>query len=131
MKETIKNILNSITSLLKIKDTPNFGTPPSQLVVLTRNREGISVIRATNKVLEKKRELGIPTGNLVDGSANSDDILWYTAINAIIEELTEHAKITTAISAGQQIVASGANSGGPVVCYGNTITFGVGGTIIE
>lgn len=131
MKETIKNILTSINGLLKIKNSPNFGTPPPQIVVLTQNREGMSVIRAVNKVLEKKRELGIPTGNLEDGTANSDDILWYTAIKAIMDEITVNAKITTAISAGQQIVASGANVGGPIVVYGTTTTFGIGGTIIE
>lgn len=131
IKSTLDSLLNSIKTALKINQPKNIGNLPSEIVVLSRQRNGMSVIRATNKVLEMKRNLGLPTGNLEDGTLNSDDILWKTVIEAIIEEITEHAKITTAITAGQQVVASGANAGGPIVVYGQTITNGIGGTIIE
>jgi hypothetical protein len=123
--------INTLNDILSIKPPPNLGTLPSPIVVLSKTRSGMSALRATNKVLEKKKELGIPTGNLTDGSANDDDILWYTAIKAIIDEITNEAKITSSDIPGTQVVASGGNVGGPIVVYGATTTFANGGTLIE
>lgn len=126
----LKNAINSINNILGIQELPNVAQIPKPLVVLSDTRNGMSAIRAAEKVLVKKRELGLPTGNLTDGSANDDDILWYTAIKAIIDEITTEAKITSTAAPGTQIVASGGNAGGPIVVYGSTTTFANGGTII-
>jgi hypothetical protein len=123
--------INTLNDILSIKPPPNLGTISPPIVVLSKTRSGMSPLRAANKVLEKKKELGLPTGNLADGSANFDDILWYTAIKAIIDEITNEAKITSSSLPGTQIAASGGNAGGPVVVYGATTTFSDGGTIIE
>ena len=123
--------INTLNDILSIKPPPNLGILPPPIVVLSKTRSGMSALRAANKVLEKKKELGIPTGNLTDGSANDDDILWYTAIKAIIDEITNEAKITSSATPGTQVVASGGNAGGPIVVYGSTTTFADGGTIIE
>lgn len=131
IKDILKGAISSISSILSIKKLPNAGVVPSPLVTLSQFRGGMSALRAANKVLEKKKELGLPTGNLTDGSANDDDILWYTAIKAILHEITVESKITTATLPGTQVVAAGANVGGPIVVYGSTITFGQGGTVIE
>ena len=131
VKEILEAALNTLNNILSIKPPPNFGTIPPPLVILSKTRGGMSALRATNKVLEKKKELGIPTGNLTDGSANDDDILWYTAIKAILDEITNEARITSVDAPGTQVVASGGNAGGPIVVYGSTTTFSNGGTIIE
>lgn len=123
--------INTLNDILSIKPPPNLGTLPPPIIVLSKTRGGMSALRAANKVLEKKKELGIPTGNLSDGSANNDDILWYTAIKAIIDEITNEAKITSSTIPGTQVVASGGNAGGPIIVYGSTTTFANGGTIIE
>lgn len=124
--------INTLNDILSIKPPPNLGTIPSPIVVLSKTRNGMSALRAANKVFEKKKELGLPTGNLPDGSPNFDDILWYTAIKAIIDEITNEAKITSASLPGTQIAATGSDAVGvPVVVYGSTITFANGGTIIE
>jgi hypothetical protein len=121
----------TVADILAIRELPNVGIIPQPLVALSKTRGGMSSLRAANKVLEKKKELGLPTGNLADGSANFDDILWYTAIKAIIDEITNEAKISSTSIPGTQMVASGGNAGGPVVVYGATTTFADGGTIIE
>jgi hypothetical protein len=131
IKDILNAAINTLNDILSIKTPPNFGTIPSPIVVLSKTRNGMSALRAANKVLEKKKELGIPTGNLSDGSANYDDILWYTAIKAIIDEITNEARITSSDAPGTQIVAAGGNAGGPIVVYGSTTTFSNGGTIIE
>jgi hypothetical protein len=123
--------INTLNDILSIKPPPNLGAIPAPVVVLAKTRTGMSSLRAANKVLEKKKELGLPTGNLADGSANLDDILWYTAIKAIIDEITIHAQVTSSSLPGTQIAASGGNAGGPVVVYGSTTTFSDGSTIIS
>jgi hypothetical protein len=127
----IINAITAIVNILSIKELPNVGIIPQPFVALSKTRGGMSSLRAANKVLEKKKELGLPTGNLADGSANFDDILWYTAIKAILDEITNEAKISSTSIPGTQMVASGGNAGGPVVVYGATTTFADGGTIIE
>lgn len=128
---TLQNALNTLSTILSIKPPPNLGVVPPPLIPLSRTRGGMSALRATNKVLEKKKELGIPTGNLTDGSANYDDILWYTAIKAIIDEITNEARISSTDIPGTPVVASGGNSGGPIVVFGATTSFSNGGAVIE
>jgi hypothetical protein len=129
--DILKNLIKTIENILGIQELPNVGKIPKTLVPLSNIRNGMSAIRATEKVLVMKRNLGLPTGNLVDGTANDDDILWYTAIKAIIHEITSESKITSTSVPGQQTVASGGNAGGPVVVYGQTITFSDGGSVIS
>jgi hypothetical protein len=131
IKDVLKAGIETIKNILSIRQLPNAGVVPQPLTTLTQFRGGMSALRAANKVLEKKKELGIPTGNLTDGSANDDDILWYTAIKAILHEISVESRITTTILPGTQVVASGGNVGGPIVVYGSTVTFGQGGTVIE
>jgi hypothetical protein len=126
-----KDAIETLSNILAIKELPNFGFVPTPVVALAKTRGGMSAIRAANKVLEKKKELGLPTGNLEDGSANDDDILWYTLTKALMDEITNEAKISSTSIPGTQIVASGGNAGGPIVVYGSTITFSDGATIIE
>lgn len=128
---TLKSALSTLNGILSIKPPPNLGVVPPPLVPLSTTRGGMSALRAANKVLEKKKELGIPTGNLTDGSANYDDILWYIAIKAILDEITNEARITAVALPGTPVVASGGNSGGPVVVYGATTNFANGGAVIE
>jgi len=129
--KVFKEAIESLNNILAIKELPNVGVVPPQLAALSKSRGGMSAIRAANKVLEKKKELGLPTGNLEDGSANDDDILWYIAIQSMLDEITKEAKITSTSIPGTQIVASGGNAGGPIVVYGATTSFSDGGTIIE
>jgi len=130
--EIFNDILNTLDNILSIKELPNFGVMPPPLIPLSQFRNGMSAIRAASKVYEKKKELKIPTGPLPDGSENNDDILWYTAIQAIMDEITNEAKISTSITPGTQIIGTGiGNLGIPIVIYGATTTFGIGGTIIE
>jgi hypothetical protein len=130
-KEILEAGINTLNDILSFESPPNIGAIPSEIVVLASGRSGVSPTRAANKVLEKKKELGIPTGNLPDGSPNDDDILWITAIEAILHEIIHEAKITTGILPGTQMTAAGGNAGGPVSVYGISTTFAKGSTIIE
>ena len=127
----LERAIASILNILSVKELPNIGIVPQPLVALAKTRGGMSALRAANKVYEKKKELGLPTGTLPDGSGNFDDILWYTAIKAILDEITNEAKISSTSIPGTQIIASGGNGGGPVTVYGSTITFSDGASIIE
>lgn len=127
----LTTIINQINSVLKIKETPNFGKLPAPLISETGIRNGMSVKRVFSKYLEMKKQLNIPTGNLEDGTPNYEEILIYTLIQAILDEMRLESKINTAIRPGQNVVASGGNAGGPITVYGVTTTYGTGGTTIE
>lgn len=130
--EIFDRILNTLDNILSIKELPNIGTLPPPVVTLSQSRAGMSVDRAWSKVLEFKKSKGIPTGPLADGSDNIDDMMWRTVIQAIMDEIVNESKISTAIIPGTQIVGIGiGNLGIPIVFYGSTTTFGIGGTIIE
>lgn len=130
--EIFNRILNTLDDVLSIKELPNIGVLPPPVVTLSQSRAGMAVDRAWGKILEFKKEKGLPTGTLADGSDNIDDMMWRILIEAIMEEIYSHSKITTAISPGVQIVGTGiGNLGLPVVVYGATTSFGIGGTIIE
>jgi hypothetical protein len=129
--DILKNLMKSVNNILAIQELPNVGQVPSPTVPLSQSRNGMSAIRAAEKILLKKRELGLPTGNLADGTANDDDILWYETIKAVIHEITTESKITSVSIPGTQMTAAGGNAGGPIVVYGATTTFTNGGSIIS
>lgn len=121
----------AIDSILSIKEPKNIGKIPSQVVTNSSARGGMSATRVFAKISDTKKNLGLPTGTLEDGSINADDILWYTFAQAIIDEISIHAKITTSTLPGQLITAAGGNAGGPINVVGQTITWSNGGTTIE
>jgi hypothetical protein len=126
-----KRFIKSVNDILEIQELPNVGKIPKPTVYLSNTRNGMSAYRAYEKVLVAKRELGIPTGPLPDGSPNLDDELWRIVIKAIIDEITIESKITSTSIPGTQVVASGGNAGGPIVVYGSTTTFTDGGAVIS
>lgn len=129
--DILKNLMRSVNNILAIQELPNVGQIPQPAVYLSNHRNGMSAIRAAEKVLVKKRELGLPTGNLVDGTANDDDVLWYTVIKALMHEITTESKITSTSIPGTQITAAGGNAGGPIVVQGATVSFTNGGAVIS
>ena len=132
ISEMFDTILDTLDNVLSIKELPNFGVLPPIVLPNSQYRGGMSATRAVGKVLEFKKSKGLPTGTLPDGSDNLDDQLWYVAIQAIIDEIVNEAKISTSIYPGIPIQAGGFDATGiPVAVVGFTQSYGIGGTIIE
>lgn len=126
----MKQILRMLNNLIKVPSTRSVDLP-SPFIVSANQREGISPIKITNAVLEKKKELGLVTGTYDDGTPNYDDIIIQEIVTQVVKSIQEDAKITVAIPPGIPVTASGGNAGGPLVAQGSTVSFARGGAIIQ
>lgn len=126
-------ILQALSKLLLIQVPRNL-TPvvPSELAVNTQFRQGLSTIKTTNKLLARKRELGLPTGNFEDNTANFDDIMLKETVDAIFQAMQTEARVTVGVQPGQLVNGSGVgNLGGPIAVAASTTSFGRGGATIQ
>jgi hypothetical protein len=133
MKQILsKTITDALSKILSLKDTTKTPKIPSPIILNSQNRSGLSALKIANKVLQKKRELGLPTGNYEDGTANYNDIIIKEIIEQILIAIQEDAKITVAIPLGIPVTASGIGGDGvPVVVQGATTNIQSGGAIIQ
>jgi hypothetical protein len=127
----MKSILNKLSKLLDFNIGRIKPPVPPPLVLLSQTRSGLSPLKITQAILAKKKELGLPTGNLEDGTANYDDIIIKEIVTQVIKAIQEDARITVVIPPGTPLIASGANSGGPLIAHGTTLSFAIGGALIE
>jgi hypothetical protein len=128
-------IINDIIDKLnKVLDNNKCGGGKPKLpplaILASQGREGMSALKSANAILDKKRELGLPTGNYEDGTANYDDIIIYEIVKQIQKSVREDANIQVVLPAGIPITASGANAGGPVQVVGATTYTANGGAIV-
>lgn len=126
----MQSFIDKIGSILNFTPTVT-PTIPTPLIMLSSTRTGMSPLNIAMRVLAKKKELGLPVGSYDDGSANSNDIIILEICKQLVAEIQENAKITVVIPPGTQVIASGGNAGGPVVSYGNTITFTTGYAVVQ
>jgi hypothetical protein len=74
-----------------------------------------------SKIIERKKELGIPTTPLDSGGVNLDLQMEVIRCEVIIDEFLTNAKVEAAFPPGVPITATGGNAGGPIVVQGTTI----------
>ena len=126
----IKDILKRLTVLFALKAIP---TPPipTPLILAAANRPGLSPILIANRIIARKKEAGLPIGNIETGESASDEIMIRIIVEEIINSLQTEAKIQTAIRQGTLITGAGGNAGGPIVIQGSTIGIGEGYSVIS
>lgn len=129
----IENITNSIRNLFTntLQKPANIIPAIVMLCSLVR-RPGLSSIISLGNICKNLAEEGIPTEPLPDGTPN----LMVKFANAVTKEiyrsLKEDANIQIAIGPGAlNIVATGANSGGPVTCVGSNVAPGSGVGLLQ
>lgn len=97
-----------------------------QSLILAKTRPGIDSEILSSTIISRFAEIGIPTGPLPDGSPNVMEL--YT--NVISDEFTsivqDDGRVDLMVDIGQQLVAFGANAGGPVTSYGSNIAPWIG-----
>lgn len=126
--DIIKNKLSKILDGASNAPSP---TIPSIAILGSARREGLSAIKTTYNILQRKKELGLPVGDYEDGSPNENDLLIYAIVSEVFKALQEDAKISVAIAPGTQLLATGANAGGPIEVFGATQGIGSGGAVIQ
>jgi len=119
----IAGALVTIALLLKNAfKTPKIKPPVTkeEILIGTKTREGLSAIRMASKIIERKKELGIPTTPLESGGVNLDLQMEVARCETIIDEFLTHARVEAAFPPGVPVTATGGNAGGPIVVQGLT-----------
>jgi hypothetical protein len=127
----IDDVLSNLTKVLSLSNTSSPAVP-APLVLLGSNRKGLSSIEITSRILEKKQQLGLPTGTLTDGSANIDDQLIYAIVDEVIKAIKFDSKIAVSIQPFGTVVAAGVTAVGiPCSTTGVITTIQTGSAIIS
>jgi hypothetical protein len=122
----IDSLIGGFNKIMQLQNT-NVPSVPSPIIIAGGARKpGLSPSKIANAIIQRKSEAGLPVGTLPSGSVNPEEIMWRIAIEEIIKALQTEAMITVAIPAGTTVQVSGANSGGPMVSVGSTLTITTG-----
>lgn len=120
----IEQVCNAIENAISAARAPLATIPAILLICSAISRPGMSAMLIASRIIQRFGEKGIPTGNAADGSANlamlAEAIRAEEYVKAI--KLESRVQATTPIG-GIQILATGSNSGGPVVSTGFNINF--------
>ena len=121
----IEQICNAIQNLFKNVRTPFPQISRTLLVSSIPQRPGLSNYQSIANVTKELSKMGIPTGPMPDGSPN----LTVAFAAALTEETFRAIKHDMSIQVGStpgtmEIMAQGANAGGPIVVMGTNLTPG-------
>ncbi len=115
--KAISGILsNSLDPKIPLKQIPK-----GQILAGTKFRSGLSAIDIASRIIQRKKELGVPITPYPSGGANIDLIMETIRVEEIVKALLTEAKIETAGPPGTNVTASGGNVGGPIVVQGMTV----------
>ncbi len=115
IKTIIAILKGSLTS-----NTPLQPIPTATILAGAPFREGISSIDIASKIIQRKKDLGIPIGPLPSGGDNLDLMMETIRVEEITNAILTKLKIEVAIPPGISVTASGGNAGGPIVVQGIT-----------
>lgn len=115
----IEQICNTIKGCFERIRKPAPEISSILIVCAIAKRKGLSVINSTANVIEDLNKMGIPIGDMPDGSPNLTIGIEYARWKEIVRTFHEDAKIQTSnVPGGVSFTGSGANDGGPVVVEG-------------
>lgn len=128
----IADISNAIKSLFNVTRQPAPEIPGALMAIGCTQKPGLSTIVSTGNIVKALNAHGIPTDPLPDGSENKTVALVIAVVEEVYRAIREDANIQVAHMPGAiTILATGANSGGPVVSNGININFSKGQAIIQ
>jgi hypothetical protein len=94
-----KSLVDELLSLLKIATQGWGGDIPLPILFASRLLDGFSDTRAFINVIEEMQKLGIPTGDLPDGTPNLELLSRFAQIKGMSFEETENGKVQVALGA--------------------------------
>jgi hypothetical protein len=113
-----KSILNGLLNLFKVpRSTPQ--SLPTQLILASKSRPGLSPSLIASRIIERQAEAGIPVGPLPSGKDSPKEIMWRIAMEEIVTALTTEMKIDIAVQPGGQSTVTG--TAGPIPVVGTAI----------
>jgi len=94
-----KSLVDELLTLLKIATQGWGGDIPLPILFASRLLDGFSDTRAFINVIEEMQKLGIPTGDLPDGTPNLELLSRFAQIKGMSFEETENGKVQVALGA--------------------------------
>jgi len=85
-------------------------------------RPGLNAEVLANSIVSRFKEIGLPSGPLVNGAQNVMEAFVVVLCEEIIDAIQNDMRVDVGIFPGGTVNANGANAGGPVAAVGTTIT---------
>jgi hypothetical protein len=99
ISSTISTVTGILKNMFKTPQTPQ--TPPGPLIAIGAGfKQGLSASEIASKIIDKKKQYGIPTGPLPSGGDNIDLIMETIRVEVIIDYFIKNATVVTAIPPG-------------------------------
>jgi len=115
--------IKTIVAILKgslSSNTPLQNIPTATILAGAPFREGLSSIDIASKIIQRKKDLGVPIGPLPSGGDNLDLMMETIRVEEITNAILTKLKVEVAIPPGISVTATGGNAGGPIVVQGVT-----------
>lgn len=127
----LTDIINTIDIELKNSLSKENDIPAPLILLGSGNKSGLSQRILAKAIKQRLPEIGVPIGNLTDGSENIFEKFVDVLIDEIVKHIKEYAKITTVVDIGVNVTATGANAGGELIAIGTTTGLGIGKGILQ
>jgi hypothetical protein len=85
-------------------------------------RPGLNAEVLANSIVSRFKEIGLPSGPLINGTQNVMEAFVVVLCEEIIDAIQNDMRVDIGIFPGGTVNANGANAGGPVAAVGTTIT---------
>ncbi len=85
-------------------------------------RPGLNSEVLSNSIISRFKEIGLPSGPLVNGATNVMEAFVVVLCEEIIDAIQNDMRVDIGVFPGGTINASGANGGGLLVAIGTTVT---------
>lgn len=90
-------------------------------ILAEKVRPGLSSEVLANSIVSRFKEIGLPSGPLVNGAQNVMEAFVVVLCEEIIDAIQNDMRVDIGIFPGGTVNANGANAGGPVASVGTTI----------
>lgn len=121
-RNSITNISERLKNLFSLPKPKLPSIPPVLLMVGSKIRPGLSSKTIASNIIRRQSEIGAHIGPMADGSENVMEKMYVIIVEEIINAIVNQAKVDIVLDPGAiNIIANGANAGGPVVVQGQNI----------
>lgn len=104
MALNISSISEIIKAATNVGQTVQAPLPLPLVLAGASSKEGISTREIVKAILQRKQEIGAPTGNLPDGSESIDDKMVYIIVDEIVKHLLTNGRINVVIPPGSILI---------------------------
>lgn len=90
-------------------------------ILAEKVRTGLNADVLANTIISRFKEIGLPSGPLVNGAQNVMEAFVLVLCEEFIDAIQNDMRVDIGVFPGGTVNANGANAGGPVVSVGTTV----------